>query len=885
MSNATKFQSGKHLFLILFIVLFSLQVFAVDNFAGNCLDFDGVDEYVQVNATVIPASGDFTVVVWVKADAGLTGYREILSQNAGTGGQNFYLGIADLTGNIRVGDQWGDTAIGFPTDNQWHYFTVTKNSSNTWLYVDGTLASTYGSAITNPAGSEFRIGRQYGSHSEYFPGLIEELSIWNVCLDSTQINNTMNSTLSGTETGLVSYWQFNESNGTIASDAVGTNDGTLHNMEDDDWVISTAPVGLPTPTTTTATSITQTSASSGGEVTFAGGYAVTARGVCWSETANPTLSDPHTTDGTGTGSFTSSITGLTPSTEYYYRAYATNSLGTSYGEEYTFTTLDPALPTLTTTTATSITQTSASSGGNITSDGGYAVTARGVCWSETVNPTLSDPHTTDGTGEGVFTSLIDGLVPITDYYYRAYATNSLGTSYGNELTFSTTPQGSGTSGDPYQIATLTDLRWLSEHSGYWDSHFIQTTDIDASATSSWNGGEGFIPIGNEPTYFEGTYNGQEYTIDGLYINRPNYLQGLFGCCNDATIENLGVTNVDMSGYDFTGGLVGYNHDSDISNCYSTGSVSGNSYTGGLVGYNSYSSTIGNCYSTGSVSGTSYTGGLVGYNDYSTISNCYSTGSVSGSFCIGGLVGENINSSTISNCYSTGSVSATSYNTGGLVGNNDNSTISNCYSTGSVSGSSYIGGLVGNNNSSVNNSFWDTETSGQATSAGGTGKTTAEMQTESTFTDAGWDFTTVWDIEDYFGINYPFLRWQDSAPEGSIPNTPQNIQIDIIDPDAIITWDAVTESIDGISIVVDGYVVLYSENNVDFFFLVLTIDTSYTHDFVVEFSPQMLYQVIAIKNYSTRELEYLKELNNSREKLKWSEVKRNLERIKNSPQRR
>jgi hypothetical protein len=194
-------------------------------------------------------------------------------------------------------------------------------------------------------------------------------------------------------------------------------------------------------------------------------------------------------------------------------------------------------------------------------------------------------------------------------------------------------------------------------------------------------------------------------------------------------------------------------------------------------------------------------------------------------------------------------------------------------------------LVGNNNSSVNNSFWDTETSGQATSAGGTGKTTAEMQTESTFTDAGWDFTTVWDIEDYFGINYPFLRWQDSAPEGSIPNTPQNIQIDIIDPDAIITWDAVTESIDGISIVVDGYVVLYSENNVDFFFLVLTIDTSYTHDFVVEFSPQMLYQVIAIKNYSTRELEYLKELNNSREELKWSEVKRNLERIKNSPQRR
>ena len=99
-------------------------------------------------------------------------------------------------------------------------------------------------------------------------------------------------------------------------------------------------------------------------------------------------------------------------------------------------------------------------------------------------------------------------------------------------------------------------------------------------------------------------------------------------------------------------------------------------------------------------------------------------------------------STVSNCYSTGAVSSTSY-VGGLVGNNNDGSISNCYSTGAVSGTSYVGGLVGINGSSISNSFWDTESSGQTTSVGGTGETTTQMKTLSTFTSAGWDFTSVW----------------------------------------------------------------------------------------------------------------------------------------------
>jgi hypothetical protein len=146
---------------------------------------------------------------------------------------------------------------------------------------------------------------------------------------------------------------------------------------------------------------------------------------------------------------------------------------------------------------------------------------------------------------------------------------------------------------------------------------------------------------------------------------------------------------------------------------------------------------------------------VGRND-TTITNCYSTGSVSGNKYVGGLVGYNYH--TITDCYSTGEVSGIR-EVGGLVGFNYLSSISNCYSSGSVSGNKYVGGLVGRKwEGEVNNSFWDIETSGHSTSAGGAGKTTAEMQTMSTFIDAGWDFTTpVWTVDE--GVDYPRLWWE------------------------------------------------------------------------------------------------------------------------------
>jgi hypothetical protein len=198
-----------------------------------------------------------------------------------------------------------------------------------------------------------------------------------------------------------------------------------------------ASVNVPAISTNAVTSITLTTAFSGGNITSDGGGAITARGVCWATAANPTITGSKTTDGTGTGSFTSNLSGLTAGTIYYVRAYATNSAGTAYGNDVIFTTNSVLVATLTTTTITSISTSTAFSGGNITSDGGGTITSRGVCWATTTTPTISNSKTVDGSGTGSFVSNITGLTSNTTYYVRAYATNSIGTAYGNQVSFKT----------------------------------------------------------------------------------------------------------------------------------------------------------------------------------------------------------------------------------------------------------------------------------------------------------------------------------------------------------------------------------------------------------------------------------------------------------------
>jgi hypothetical protein len=204
--------------------------------------------------------------------------------------------------------------------------------------------------------------------------------------------------------------------------------------------------------TTAATFISLATAISGGNVISESGATITSRGVCWSSTtSSPTLVNPKTVDGAGIGTFTSSLTNLAPGTTYYVRAYATNSVGTAYASAISFTTTAATIPTGVTTNAiTSLSQTTATGGGNITNDGGASITARGICWSSsTSSPTIINSKTVDGSGIGMFTSLLTGLSSNTSYYVRAYATNSAGTTYGAYQIFktsaATTPTGVSTS--------------------------------------------------------------------------------------------------------------------------------------------------------------------------------------------------------------------------------------------------------------------------------------------------------------------------------------------------------------------------------------------------------------------------------------------------------
>ena len=213
--------------------------------------------------------------------------------------------------------------------------------------------------------------------------------------------------------------------------------GGFGRMEVDLGSIEVEGPSLPIVETKPVSAIAASSATCGGNVTNDGRMQVTARGICWSTSEEPMIEDSHTTNGTGKGEFQTKITGLERNTTYYVRAYATNAKGTAYGNQVTFATTT-GLPTVTTADITNITATSAKCGGEVLDNGGFTVTARGICWNTMGNPDINEPtKTTNGNGKGSFSSNMTGLTPDVTYYVRAYAANEKGINYGEEKQFKT----------------------------------------------------------------------------------------------------------------------------------------------------------------------------------------------------------------------------------------------------------------------------------------------------------------------------------------------------------------------------------------------------------------------------------------------------------------
>ena len=284
-------------------------------------------------------------------------------------------------------------------------------------------------------------------------------------------------------------------------------------------------------------------------------------------------------------------------------------------------------------------------------------------------------------------------------------------------------------------------------------------------------GAGWNPIDN----FEGSFDGDNYTISNLFINRPaKQGVGLFGSATASAIfSNFSLLDVDIVGYEGVGSLCGMNVGT-TTNVHVTGSITGEDYTGGLLGA-SQNGDITQCSAIVQVIGNNYVGGLIGLNIGAFIHKSFTKGIVTGSFYVGGLIGTHF-TTNIDNCYSHAETNGV-YIVGGLSAeaNDAPCVVHNCYSTGKVTGMMLFGGLMGINNGLDDHCFWDIETSEQSTSAAGIGKTTSEMTNITIFQTAFWDIANedTWTNEIWIiGDSYPYFGWEYTPP---IPEVAKNLE--------------------------------------------------------------------------------------------------------------
>jgi The GLUG motif. len=385
--------------------------------------------------------------------------------------------------------------------------------------------------------------------------------------------------------------------------------------------------------------------------------------------------------------------------------------------------------------------------------------------------------------------------------------------------------GDGTDSNPYEISNVSDLQAMEDD---LDANYELVSDIDASSTAQWNDGRGFHPVGSAGNEFTGVFDGNDHTITGLTIDRPNERNvGLFER-SSGTVTDITLIQVTVTGKYTVGSVVGYNTDGTIQNVSASGSITGDTHVGGLVGQNIFgtiqtASASGNVERTrtagglventfpgeiqdastsGSVGDTGGVGGLVGTNGFrGTIRVASASGNVSGGTRVGGLVGTNgirgtirvasasgnvsgstrvgglvgLNGGTVQSVSASGNVSG-STRVGGLVGFTPGGTIRNALVVGSVSGNSDMGGLIGGYpttgpTGTVDHSYFDTQTTGQDSSAGSAvGLSTAELKGSAAAKNTNLAFGDTWRT---VSGGYPELIAQSDSENGSLESDSEN----------------------------------------------------------------------------------------------------------------
>lgn len=379
--------------------------------------------------------------------------------------------------------------------------------------------------------------------------------------------------------------------------------------------------------------------------------------------------------------------------------------------------------------------------------------------------------------------------------------------------------GSGTLADPYQISNLTDLALISSNIADWDNHFIQMNDIDASGTLTLNGSTGFMPIGSNPfnsgVAFTGTYNGMNYSISNLFINRPNTdYQGLFGFLGaNSKLENIILINDSIIGYNNVGGLVASSINSTILNCNVQGSIKGFTSVAGLISLSGTGTIISNCHVDvkivcnaasggmfGTSSGSNYsnctskviltkTGGLANQNggfggrfESGKIDQCFSKGDVNSpnTNAVGGFIGF-VFKSKISDCYSITDVNGGT-SVGGFCGVTGlvstpviNDTIINCYSVGNVTSTGFKGGFIGQSVTTIfSSNYWNSDAIDDINILGfGQYDDSTEVHKRNTlqlrneFNYGQWDFSNIWKMGECSNSGYPVFTWQ-NINQGNLP---------------------------------------------------------------------------------------------------------------------